>query len=412
MDHELKKRRPSKSTDAPPSYDEAWIDTLGDGASLASQYLIPPYKTEGKPNTVLPGDGSSAGACFPRPASTEGRLILDVYGSKFLGERQALAHAVIANPPKEVAAKGVNRETWEEWMTKFQEIMKEDSLSIVTSVLAVVSVVGIAYWRHKLIHQQRALAKLQQEFNTQVMEPHGMYFTTATSVLVRHYGQTHVMYFAESLGDFEKVLDSDSKASQLANADASFATTSSNDYNRLILGLASVGSVAAFAYTVRKNFRKDAAGGAVDPFVSAQATAGGALKNPKLVVYTYAGGAFATATALVGLGAFALLTGLSSYFGADSWSSLHTSLRQHFQTTFPRLVVHSGPEPTLSRDAAWRELVEEMRQEAKKEEERVKIARMEVEEDGKLTEGERRRKEGWGGKLKRAGEEAMKGAGL
>ncbi|KAJ3336133.1 hypothetical protein HDU93_003594 [Gonapodya sp. JEL0774] len=195
MDYELKKRKSSKSTDAPPSYEEAWIDTLGDGASLSSQNLIPPYKAEGKPNTVLPGDGSSAGACFPRPASTEGRLILDVFGSKFLGERQALAHAVIANPPREVAAKGVKRETWEEWMTKFQEIMKEDSLSVVTSVLAVVSVVGIAYWRHKLIHQQKALAKLQEEFNTQVMEPHGMYFTTATSVLVRHYGESHVMYF-------------------------------------------------------------------------------------------------------------------------------------------------------------------------------------------------------------------------
>ncbi|KXS20660.1 hypothetical protein M427DRAFT_380510 [Gonapodya prolifera JEL478] len=124
---------------------------------------------------------------------------------------------------------------------------------------------------------------------------------------------------ASALNDFERAADDDAAAS--ISSSSPLSTTSSNDYNRYILAAASAGSVGAFAWTVRRNLRRDAAGQAVDPYLAAQAASGGPLRNPKLVVYTYAGGAFATATALVGLGAFALLTGLSSYFGVNSVSS-------------------------------------------------------------------------------------------
>ncbi|KXS12725.1 hypothetical protein M427DRAFT_137052 [Gonapodya prolifera JEL478] len=168
-----------------PSYSDAVSNvetalSAGDGPPLRPP---PEYqKKEYKPaNLVIRADGSSLGTRFPRPASTDSRLILDVYGSSDFGKRQALSDIVLEHVPVPIERRRVDAETWKRWMRKFEDIMESESFSIFTGFVVFASVVGIPYWLQKHIRLQKAVAKFQDDFNNEVLQPKGMYFKTATS---------------------------------------------------------------------------------------------------------------------------------------------------------------------------------------------------------------------------------------
>ncbi|KXS10252.1 hypothetical protein M427DRAFT_392258 [Gonapodya prolifera JEL478] len=129
-----------------------------------------------------------------RPASTPERLVVDVYLPSCCGQREALDEESIHTVPPQVAMRGVDQETWQKWMSEFQCIVRDDSLPVMGVLVSVLSGIGIPYALYKLNRLQRALARFQDEFNKNVMEPRGMYMKTASSTFdaAREHGHLHL----------------------------------------------------------------------------------------------------------------------------------------------------------------------------------------------------------------------------
>lgn len=103
-----------------------------------------------QPNTHLPAIGSSAGAPFARPHSSSTRLIIDVHKHSWFHKPQILLDDVIENIPAEIEQRGVSREVWREWMGRFREVVRGESMSTCAHIWSWVIPIFVPCWCYKV----------------------------------------------------------------------------------------------------------------------------------------------------------------------------------------------------------------------------------------------------------------------
>ncbi|KAJ3092066.1 hypothetical protein HK102_011131 [Quaeritorhiza haematococci] len=116
------------------------------------------------------------------------------------------------------------------------------------------------------------------------------------------------------------------------------AATTSNKYNKYVLGAASLGSFAAMVYTIRQRTK----GRMRVPLQELLENPTLAAQNPKLTAYMYAGRAFMTATFLTVTGTLALGMGIASVMGVNNLKEFSQTARSWSTSQFPQLNASAG----------------------------------------------------------------------
>eukprot|EP00055_Hartaetosiga_balthica_P014236 m.77119 g.77119 ORF g.77119 m.77119 type:complete len:211 (-) comp8535_c1_seq2:645-1277(-) len=137
------------------------------------------------PRRKFKGDGTRF-RVIRRPASSDTRLIIDLntynMNCSCKGTPEFVSEADMDIIPQAVADQGVSEQEWQKHMRLLDQAIRKNRMSVLTVTLLSVLVVTIPFIFRRINKLQRAVIKVMDDFNEQVLEKHGLYAKTQKSI--------------------------------------------------------------------------------------------------------------------------------------------------------------------------------------------------------------------------------------